>query len=260
VLVGIAMSLPACSAPPAGPQTNSNTNWLRVCASPADCGDGSQCICGACTTSCIAAADCGERANAACVPPGEASTLTMCQDGAVPVVTSVCLPSCTTSSECGSGQVCVAGACVLAAVPSVPFCAPSEMWAAADLDEELRLYNFINAARQGGDLTCPGNSRVPFRLDYRLECGARVHARDMDVNNYLSVNGPQGLAPAARIAATGYGAITSAAQVESAATADQAFGQLNTVSDEGCIALGGPYRDIGIGKSGNRWSLLFGSE
>lgn len=59
---------PACS-PDYSEQhvkTGSQTNWLRLCDSNADCGE-LECVCGVCSSGCTTDAQCSELSGASCV-------------------------------------------------------------------------------------------------------------------------------------------------------------------------------------------------
>jgi uncharacterized protein YkwD len=107
---------------------------------------------------------------------------------------------------------------------------------------------------------CVAAGTTPLRLDYRLQCAARVHARDMHLLDYATLEGPDGLTPEDRSRQAGYTVSSSAAAIEHGATADEVFADLNSSEDPACVAVGGLYRDIGIGKAGDSWSLVAGSE
>ena len=100
--LALVLALLGCGQPQEG--TGTNTNWLRTCVDNSQCG-GLACSCGHCTPSCTADADC-KALNGICSSI-ESSTLE-CQ-GAQNA--RLCLPRCTTSANCGSGQLCYRGAC-----------------------------------------------------------------------------------------------------------------------------------------------------
>lgn len=121
-LIGIALGalavgfsvLPACE--PSGPEVGSQTNWLHVCESSADCGD-LECLCGTCTVSCDSDADCSSLdGDATCIPAEDPGAIALCS-GYVPP-SSVCLARCT-DDECPSGTICQAGVCAPDGNPTV---------------------------------------------------------------------------------------------------------------------------------------------
>ncbi len=95
-----------------GPSTNSQTNWLSLCRSDADCGT-LTCVCGTCTRSCSSDTLCGDLSGGSCVPAADPGAIALC-GGDNPPIPGVCLPRCT-PGPCPAGTACVAGVC--SAVP-----------------------------------------------------------------------------------------------------------------------------------------------
>jgi hypothetical protein len=95
------------------PGAGSNTNWLRPCANDGECGDGSSCLCGACSALCDS--ECSSLPNAVCASPGSASVREQC--GAT-LDQGLCLPACAATADCAVGQLCVDGACLELASPT----------------------------------------------------------------------------------------------------------------------------------------------
>lgn len=93
-----------------GPQTGTQTNWLRACQTDEQCGASLRCHCGACTLPCDEnGSACADLAGAACVSASDAGAVALC-DGHVPPTTGLCLPRCT-EADCPTGSACVAGVC-----------------------------------------------------------------------------------------------------------------------------------------------------
>lgn len=115
LLALLGLVLAGCS-PARGPQTGSQTNWLKACGSDDDCGD-LKCLCGACTVSCDAEADCADLAGASCVANEDAGAIALC-GGCTPSNPGLCLPRCD-DAECTDGTACVAGVCIPIAEPAV---------------------------------------------------------------------------------------------------------------------------------------------
>jgi len=88
-----------------------NTNWLRQCGDDGDCGDDLSCVCGVCTRECEEASACDGLDGAAC---GSGSLLVLSGSGTcdTPGVPNVCLPACSSASDCGSGYECIASHCL----------------------------------------------------------------------------------------------------------------------------------------------------
>src|SRR5262245_6840167 len=94
--------------------TDSNTSWLRPCASDVDCDGPLECLCGMCTRACASEAACTGFGGAAhCLELDGADARRAC--GTAPV--SVCGMPCREPSECPThGSQCIAGACVFPAI------------------------------------------------------------------------------------------------------------------------------------------------
>jgi glucuronoarabinoxylan endo-1,4-beta-xylanase len=112
----------ACTPGGSGPQSGSQTNWLKVCDSDAQCGE-LACMCGTCTRACDVDVSCADLPGAACVAPQALATLTLC--GQTPASAGLCLLPCGPSG-CPSGSACVDGTCSAPSTPSLPAAAPSE--------------------------------------------------------------------------------------------------------------------------------------
>ncbi len=97
----------ACS-PESGPQTGSQTNWLRACQTNAECGD-LACLCGTCTRSCDGGESaCATLEGASCSNDGDLGAIALC-GGQLPA-SRMCMLPCPTEG-CGDGRACVAGVC-----------------------------------------------------------------------------------------------------------------------------------------------------
>jgi len=114
IVAFVALVAASCS-PEAGPQTGTQTNWLTLCATDADCGD-LRCLCGACTQTCDEDSTCDDVRNTSCVPPSDPGAVAMCGGAAPPA--DLCLPRCP-SEGCGPDASCVAGVCTAAPEPAV---------------------------------------------------------------------------------------------------------------------------------------------
>jgi hypothetical protein len=103
----LALPLAACS-PSNSPQTGSQTNWLVTCDSSAECGTGLECVCGACTATCLTEPACADLPGASCVASSDDGAIALCGGKAPPI--NLCLPRCDDES-CADGMSCVAGVC-----------------------------------------------------------------------------------------------------------------------------------------------------
>ena len=99
---GVAVAA-GCSARVASSGTDSNTHWLDVCTSDAECGD-LQCYCGVCTKPCGSSNSCSAL-----------GTKAICEERpfGCDVGKSVCLASCETGMDCPAGLRCEAGQCTV---------------------------------------------------------------------------------------------------------------------------------------------------
>lgn len=97
----------ACS-PTGGPQTGTQTNWLRVCAADKDCDPSTQCLCQTCTQ--IPDDDaCSDLPEASIVASDEDGAIALC-GGSQAAVEELCLIRCD-DGTCPRGTSCVAGVC-----------------------------------------------------------------------------------------------------------------------------------------------------
>src|SRR5688572_22711689 len=103
------LALSACS-PSNTPQTGSQTNWLVSCDSSAECGAGLECVCGACTATCLSDRACVDLPGASCVAPSETGSIALCGGQAPPI--DLCLPRCGEGDSCTDGTSCIAGVCM----------------------------------------------------------------------------------------------------------------------------------------------------
>jgi hypothetical protein len=115
-LLSMVGSLATACGPDNGPQTGSQTSWVRACQIDAECGD-LRCLCGLCTRSCDAEATCVGLPGSACVSAADPGSIALCSGQSPPSV-GLCLPTCG-SAACTNGQMCVAGVCSPLPEPTV---------------------------------------------------------------------------------------------------------------------------------------------
>ncbi|MBN1610441.1 MAG: hypothetical protein JW940_27680 [Polyangiaceae bacterium] len=106
VILGLTVA--GCS-PFDGPQTGSQTNWLRSCQIDVQCEPGLQCLCGACTLPCSKEQSCAALDGTSCVAAHQVGAIAQC-GGNEPSSTGFCLPLCEREA-CPHGTACVAGVC-----------------------------------------------------------------------------------------------------------------------------------------------------
>ncbi len=104
----LALTLAACS-PSNSPQTGSQTNWLKSCVSSVECGVGLECVCGACTATCLSDPACADLPDASCVAASDRGSIALCDGQAPPI--NLCLPRCV-QGACATGTSCIAGVCM----------------------------------------------------------------------------------------------------------------------------------------------------
>jgi uncharacterized protein YkwD len=202
----LAFAALACSEPGGAPSEGSNSNWLSACESDAQCGAAAACRCGGCTRECSSDAACSGLENARCVDVAESARATQCRNEHSASF-GICLPRCEPGS-CREGQACVAGSCVLSALPASPFCLAVANEEPAARTREDELLQALNETRAAGGVSCAGDppsAPAPaLRLDARLVCAARVFASDLRTTRSQSLTDSQGRGSEQRMNAAGY--------------------------------------------------------
>jgi len=89
----------------------SETNWYKSCDDSNECGENA-CICGACSRSCDADADCDGLSHSVCATQGSEGQMYQCGQVAESKP-GLCTPRCETARDCAAGRRCVAGSCVI---------------------------------------------------------------------------------------------------------------------------------------------------
>ncbi len=106
-LLAVLTGLLGCLKANEAPQVGTNTNWLKACASDAECANDRSCLCGVCTLSC-------ER-DEQCASVHEATTCTSVRSacGERAAQGAACLEACRSDAECTSIEhpLCVARVC-----------------------------------------------------------------------------------------------------------------------------------------------------
>jgi hypothetical protein len=254
----------ACGDPEApGPKVGSNSNWLKACTASAQCDEAPVCECGACTERCSTDADCAGLGDARCARSDDPAARSAC-GGADLGAMGLCLPRCTPGS-CQDGQACVGGACVLAALPDVPYCADVRMQDADARAREDRLLELVQSMRAAGATRCGDTAAAAaapaFRLDPRLICEARVFARDLDANGFTSLTDSQGRSPEDRLALVGYRARLWGESFALETASAEAALELMLAQAGPCERLTDPqYVDVGVGSVRDTWLVTIGVE
>lgn len=106
--LGLNLLASGCS-PNEGPQTGTQTNWLRSCSMASECSEGLRCVCGTCTTPVTDdPATCDLLDGASFVPADDAGVVALC--GGVAASEGLCLARCD-DGACPDGSECLAGIC-----------------------------------------------------------------------------------------------------------------------------------------------------
>ncbi|MBH25170.1 MAG: hypothetical protein CMH57_12100 [Myxococcales bacterium] len=99
-------------------RVDSQTHWLELCETTADCEGGYMCLCGVCTVTCEATSACDLRTEdgeeGSCVTPGSSAGFELCDAvGEAPATGGLCLTACGPSNpSCPDDLLCVDGACI----------------------------------------------------------------------------------------------------------------------------------------------------
>jgi hypothetical protein len=260
-LCSFGLALFACNPERSEPSVGSNSNWLRACEAVADCGDDAPaCVCGACSERCSSDADCEALPGARCALATDPAASASCGSQA----TGLCLPRCEPGA-CQDGQVCVAGACVLAALPDAAICDDVRARGVEDRTREDSLLALLETLRSEGGVSCASAAAsmpVPsFRVDPRLICTARVLAVDIDANGVLGLNDSMGRSSTDRLSAAGYDPMLWGESFAIDAHSAQAALEYMLAQPDNCTRLTDQrYRDVGAGVAGNTWVVTIASE
>jgi uncharacterized protein YkwD len=259
----LALLASSCSEPKESTDEGSNTNWLKLCAEPAECGASTACTCGVCSKRCESDADCGPLRAAHCVATLEAAYLSTCGDTSTET-SGLCLPDCTAGS-CRPGQACVSGACTLLTPPDTPMCTGMS---ATDSESNRRadeLLAAIQAARAAGGISCganpPSQPASLLRLDARLACAANVHAADMNVTRVRSLTDSEGRDTVARLEGAAYTQSFWAEGFAMTNQSAQAALEIMLRDDLACRGLtAGAARDVGVAAVGDVWVIVLAAD
>lgn len=109
ILFLVVAAAASCS-PASGPQTGTQTNWLRTCETDAECGGELSCQCGTCTLACQPGGNgCSAVDGAVCTPGTSVGAIALCGGKATPSA-GLCVSACT-DTDCPKGTACQAGVC-----------------------------------------------------------------------------------------------------------------------------------------------------
>lgn len=260
----LASALASCQEPErTGPSVGTNSNWLRACAAEDPCtAELTACTCGACTMPCATDADCDQLADARCAIGTDPAAAAACRNDAL--ASGICLPRCAPGS-CAQGQACVAGACVLAALPDVAFCADVEERDGAARESEEDLLALLDELRTNGGESCGDagvSSPAPaLRFDARLVCAARVLAEDLARTRAPGPTDSSGRTTQDRMRQAGYTPRLWADSYALEVTTTAEARDLMLSDPSACARLVDPaYVDIGVGRAGDVLVATIGAE
>ena len=176
----------------------------------------------------------------------------------------LCLPRCSAGS-CEDGQACVGEACVLAALPDVPFCAGVKSQDMAARAREDRLLELVQSMRAAGGTRCGGAAAAAaapeLRLDPRLICEARVFALDLDESGFSGLADSQGRTTDDRLALVGYRAQLWGESFALQTSDAQAALELMLAQADSCMRLtDAQYVDVGVGLARDTWVVTIAVE
>lgn len=254
LLVGLLTLACGDPKPSPTPSVGSNTNWLSTCDADAECDQEQACRCGVCTLACSDDDACRKLPNASCTIRDERAFIASCGDEVTTSLEGVCLPRCAAGS-CGEGQACVEGTCVIVPIPESNFCAAVVESSAAQRAREDQLLELVFAERAGEGKTCGSvvrSAAPPLRLDPRLNCAARVLARENDARSGLGKASERRLSDA--FPAAGYQAEWWGLNVAIGAASPEDALQLMHNDINTCDRFTDPrFRDVGVGNAGESY-------
>jgi hypothetical protein len=261
-LVLVACAL-ACSDPHPGPQSGSNSNWLRACDTEDACDSSLGCQCGACTQACKSDADCASLPNAWCVLQAESAAQALCAGSDAWPSSGMCRPRCRPGT-CDAGQVCALGACTPLEVPSAGECASvAEQQTEAEAEEE-ELLEVVERTRLDASIVCNGAvspTGAAVRPDPRLFCAARLLAEDLAAHGGTSLVDSQGRDTAARMQRVGYsGTFWAEGFAFGVKDASAAWSEMLASADFCSNAASANLRDVGVGVWNGTYVVTLGAE
>ena len=112
ILVCAAVVLAGCADSRSGALGGETGQWLMRCEDDDGCELGS-CLCGVCTQRCSASKTCSGDFTGSCTASTDRAARLLCGPSPRPAVDALCLPTCNTNAECGSGFACEAEVCIV---------------------------------------------------------------------------------------------------------------------------------------------------
>ncbi|MBN1609996.1 MAG: hypothetical protein JW940_25440 [Polyangiaceae bacterium] len=261
-LVLLAFAL-ACSDPQPGPQSGSNSNWLRACSTEGVCGESLGCHCGACTKPCRTDADCESLSNAWCVLEEDSTAQALCRSSDPWTSGGMCRPRCQPGT-CDAGQVCAVGACTPLEVPRSGECASVVEQQTDAKAQEEQLLDVVERARLDASIVCDGSTfpgAAAVRPDARLFCAARLLAADLAAHGGTTLVDSQGRDTAARMQLAGYsGTFWAEGFGFGVKSASEAWSEMLKSADFCGVAAGAMLKDVGVGVWGGAYVVTMSAE
>jgi uncharacterized protein YkwD len=188
---------------------------------------------------------------AQCVPPQLTCASTPADAGSAP-------PPTDAGTDAGSDAGTITGD-----VPNTAYCAPVASWNASSVSFEAEVLRLTNVARQSARLcgTVMYNAAPALGASAELRCAARLHAKDMEDQNYFSHTSLDGRTFSQRITAAGYTWRTVGENIAMGYPTPQAVVDGWIASAGHCQNLMNPsFTQLGVGFYGsNRWVQDFGA-
>ena len=133
-------------------------------------------------------------------------------------------------------------------------------WSCAMMDVEDEVLALVNQ-RRSQTQSCGGETRnpvAPLTMNSQVQCAARIHSWDMDERGYFDHQTlPEGHSPGYRLEQVGISGGWGEA-IGSGSTSAEGMVNLWMSSTGHCnIIMNGAYSEIGIGRSGARWTMKF---
>jgi len=151
-------------------------------------------------------------------------------------------------------------------VPNNPYCADAANWDAQHASLEEQIVTIVNQRRSEG-ANCGGEqfgSTGPLAMEPALRCAARVHSKDMAVNNYFDHTNLMGESPWDRIDMAGYGGFGSGENIAAGnGTAEATMAQWMDSPGHCSNIMNPDFNEIGVGyypggQYGHMWTQTFG--
>lgn len=150
-------------------------------------------------------------------------------------------------------------------VPDIAHCenAWESNWQSGWSSDEQEVLRLVNEARARGQ-NCGSEGRFdathPLQMQPQLRCAARLHSRDMEVQDYFSHRDRNGGNPGDRIRPTGYSFRGWGENIAAGQPTPESVVSAWLGSDGHCANIMSPnFSEIGIGRYERLWTQVFGT-